>query len=113
MFHSVQHDNVMASESVKIDVILNEVKDLSVGNNENSATARGGRIKAMHDILRQLTHGVDLTGDIACDVPAFLVHHGRQDTAAHCAAVAVEARRVAHLVAADAGAAEQAGWLHD
>jgi predicted HD superfamily hydrolase involved in NAD metabolism len=67
----------------------------------------------MHHILRQLTDGVDLTGEIARDVPAFLVHHGRQDTAAHCAAVAAEARRIADLVAADAGAAEQAGWLHD
>jgi predicted HD superfamily hydrolase involved in NAD metabolism len=67
----------------------------------------------MHDILIQISAGLQLTGDIARDVPVFLTHHGRPDTAKHCGAVAAEARRIAALVGADLDAAEVAGWLHD
>ncbi len=65
------------------------------------------------DILVQLGAGLQLTGDVARDVPSFLVQHGRPDTAQHCGAVAAEARRIAALVGADTNAAEIAGWLHD
>jgi len=67
----------------------------------------------MHGVLVQLGAGLPLSGDIAQDVPAFLTHHGRADTAQHCAAVAAESRRIAALVGADVDAAEMAGWLHD
>jgi HD superfamily phosphohydrolase YqeK len=67
----------------------------------------------MHAILAQLLTDIQLTGDVARDVPAFLTHHGRPDTAAHCGAVAAEARRIAALAGADLDAAEMAGWLHD
>ena len=67
----------------------------------------------MRAILAPLVAGMQLTGDVAHDVPAFLTHHGRPDTAAHCGAVATEARRIAALVGADLDAAEIAGWLHD
>jgi predicted HD superfamily hydrolase involved in NAD metabolism len=67
----------------------------------------------MHSILAQLAAGMQLSGDVARDVPAFLTYCGRPDTAEHCGAVAAEARRVAELVGADVDAAEVAGWLHD
>ena len=67
----------------------------------------------MHTRLAQLIAGIQLTGDVAHDVPVFLKHNGRPDTAAHCGAVAAEARRIATLVGADGDAAETAGWLHD
>jgi predicted HD superfamily hydrolase involved in NAD metabolism len=67
----------------------------------------------MHTSLAQLVAGIELTGDVAHDVPVFLTHNGRPDTAVHCGAVAAEARRVAELVGADVDAAETAGWLHD
>ena len=67
----------------------------------------------MHDILIQLVADIQLTGDVVRDVPAFLTHHGRPDTAQHCGAVAAEACRIAALVGADPDAAEDAGWLHD
>jgi predicted HD superfamily hydrolase involved in NAD metabolism len=67
----------------------------------------------MHNVLVQLGAGLQLTGDIARDVPVFLAYHGRPDTAIHCGAVAAEARRIAALVGADLDAAEISGWLHD
>src|SRR5262245_2334394 len=67
----------------------------------------------MRSVLYQLSEGFQATGDVARDVPVFLTRHGRPDTAAHCGAVAAEARRVAALVGANPGAAEAAGWLHD
>ena len=67
----------------------------------------------MQTTLDQLVTGMHLTGNIAGDVPTFLTHHGRPDTAAHGAAVAAEARRIAALAGADVDAAETAGWLHD
>ena len=65
------------------------------------------------NVLTQLGAGLQLTGDIARDVPVFLTHHGRPDTVAHCGAVAAEAGRIAALVGADLDAAEVASWLHD
>ena len=67
----------------------------------------------MHSVLCQLSEGLQTTGDISRDIPAFLTRHGRPDTAAHCGAVAAEARSVAALVGANPDAAEAAGWLHD
>ena len=67
----------------------------------------------MDSMLVQLGAGFQSTGDVAHDVSAFLIHHGRPDTAAHCGAVAAEARRIAALVGAELDAAEAAGWLHD
>jgi predicted HD superfamily hydrolase involved in NAD metabolism len=67
----------------------------------------------MHNVLTQLGTGLQLSGDVARDVHVFLTYHGRPDTAKHCGAVAVEARRIAALVGADVNAAEIAGWLHD
>ncbi|HLN63173.1 MAG TPA: GNAT family N-acetyltransferase [Symbiobacteriaceae bacterium] len=67
----------------------------------------------MHQRLKRLAEGVSLTGRFAVDVPAFLIHHGCPKTAAHSAAVAAEARRVALLAGADPDQAEAAGWLHD
>jgi predicted HD superfamily hydrolase involved in NAD metabolism len=67
----------------------------------------------MHNVLVQLGAGLQLTGDIARDVPVFLAYHGRPDTAIHCGAVAAEARRIAALVGADLDTAEISGWLHD
>ena len=64
-------------------------------------------------LLASLRRGVPLTGDVARDVPAFLIHHGFPHTAGHCEAVAREARRLALVFGADAAAAERAGWLHD
>src|SRR5262245_57588975 len=67
----------------------------------------------MHSVLCQLSEGLQATGDISRDITAFLTRHGRPDTAAHCGAVAAEARRVAALAGANPDAAEAAGWLHD
>ncbi len=67
----------------------------------------------MHPYLRPLVAGVFLTGDLARDVPAFLAHHGYPKTAAHCAAIASEARRVAAIMGANSTQAAHAGWLHD
>lgn len=47
------------------------------------------------------------------DVPRFLAHHGCEPTAAHCGAVAAEARRLARRFDGDPVAAGTAGWLHD
>jgi predicted HD superfamily hydrolase involved in NAD metabolism len=67
----------------------------------------------MHTSLAHLIADIQLTGDVAHDVPVFLKHNGRPDTAAHCGAVAAESHRIAALVGADVDAAETAGWLHD
>lgn len=56
---------------------------------------------------------VALTGDLARDVPAVLRARGYPRTAAHCAAVAAEAARLAARWAADVQAAAAAGGLHD
>src|SRR4051794_28543787 len=67
----------------------------------------------MHPLFSSLVDGVALTGDRHADVPLFLTHHGRPNTALHCADVAAEARRVATVAGADLSLAELAGWLHD
>ena len=64
-------------------------------------------------LLASLRSDLPLVGEVARDVPAFLLHRGFPETAQHCAAVAREARRLARRVGADAAAAERAGWLHD
>ena len=67
----------------------------------------------MIELLCQLLDGLNLTGDIGHDVPAFLNHHGRPKTAVHSAAVAAEARRIAGMVSVPGSLAELGGWLHD
>lgn len=64
-------------------------------------------------LLAALTDGWAATGDVRRAAPAFLTHHGLPHTAAHVAAVAAEARRLALRFGLDADAAEMAGWLHD
>lgn len=64
-------------------------------------------------LLRDLTSGIDLTGEVSRDVSTFLIYYGYGHTAAHCAAVAAEAGRIAQLVGADVDAAVRAGWFHD
>ena len=67
----------------------------------------------MHELLAQLATGIQWTGDVCSDVTAFLVHHDRPKTAAHCRNVAAEAKRLAARFGADELEAETAGWLHD
>ncbi len=67
----------------------------------------------MHSVLRALADGVALTGEIAHDVPRFLICHGCPRTAEHVARVAQEAARVAERSGERPGAAALAGWLHD
>jgi predicted HD superfamily hydrolase involved in NAD metabolism len=67
----------------------------------------------MHPYLHPLIGGILLTGDLARDVPAFLIHHGCPKTADHCAAVASEAGRIAAIVGLDRAQAVHAGRLHD
>ncbi len=67
----------------------------------------------MHQRLTDLLTGLTMSGDLSVDVPAFLIHHGCPNTAAHSARVAAECRRVAGLTGAAPDAAEAAGWLHD
>jgi predicted HD superfamily hydrolase involved in NAD metabolism len=64
-------------------------------------------------LLRDLRDGISITGEIVRDVPTFLIHHGYAQTAAHCAAVAAEAGRIASLAGVDMDAAVRAGWFHD
>lgn len=64
-------------------------------------------------MLESLRRGYCPTGNLAADVPAFLNLHGCPTTAAHCADVAAEARRIAARVGVDVDQAENAGWLHD
>ena len=68
---------------------------------------------AMDELLRQLVADVQLTGDIGSDVTAFLLHHGRPETAEHCKNVAAEAKRLAVQFGADEMLAQTAAWLHD
>ncbi len=70
-------------------------------------------MSAAADLLGNLRRGITITGESGRDVSAFLAHHGYPHTAAHCAAVAREARRIACLVGADESGAERAGWFHD
>jgi len=65
------------------------------------------------DPFRYLESGTALTGDLPRDVVAYLGAHGCPRTAAHSAAVAAEARRLALSFGVEAPAAEAAGWLHD
>lgn len=67
----------------------------------------------MGTILDKLSAGVGFTGDIAQDVVAFLQHHGCPQTAAHSAAVAAAAQRIAAAEGLAPTRAAQAGWLHD
>lgn len=65
------------------------------------------------DIVDKLGIGFTFTGRLQTDVPAFLIHHECPHTAAHVAAVAAEARRIAQVCDVDADLAETAAWLHD
>ncbi|MBN1246862.1 MAG: bis(5'-nucleosyl)-tetraphosphatase (symmetrical) YqeK [Anaerolineae bacterium] len=56
---------------------------------------------------------VPLTGVLAFDVPHYLEAFGCAFTAAHCAAVADEARALAGAFGVEPARAEAAGWLHD
>jgi predicted HD superfamily hydrolase involved in NAD metabolism len=67
----------------------------------------------MDPLCAGLIEGIPLTGDIRTDMVAVLTSHGRPETAAHCLAVAAEARRLATRFGADVQQAEIAGWLHD
>lgn len=81
----------------------------------------------MNSLLKQLRKGFRAaTGDLRAAgdragalgyvrlaAPAFLTHHGCPNTAAHSAAVAREAARIAGLFGLDRQQAEMAGWLHD
>jgi predicted HD superfamily hydrolase involved in NAD metabolism len=67
----------------------------------------------MIDLLAQLKRDATITGNVRTDVPAFLIGHGQPKTAGHCAAVALEARRVADMVGEDQEKAGTGGWLHD
>jgi predicted HD superfamily hydrolase involved in NAD metabolism len=67
----------------------------------------------MDALCAALVAGIPLTGDIPGDVTTLLDAHGRADTAAHCAAVAREARRLAAKFGENELQAGTAGWLHD
>ncbi len=67
----------------------------------------------MDTLCAALIAGIPLTGDIPGDTPTLLNAHGRPDTAAHCAAVAGEAGRLAARFGENERQAEIAGWLHD
>lgn len=60
-----------------------------------------------------MTDSVQFSGDVARDVPAFLIAHDCPGTAAHCRDVAAEAHRVALIAGVSPDSAEIAGWLHD
>jgi predicted HD superfamily hydrolase involved in NAD metabolism len=64
-------------------------------------------------LIENLRDGFQPTGSIRSDVPAFLTQHKLPKIAAHVAAVAAEARRIAILAQVDPDRAEIAGWLHD
>lgn len=68
---------------------------------------------AMPDIVAQLTTNFTRSDNLRRDVSTFLTQHGLPETAAHCAAVAEEARRQATRFGEDADQAEGAGLLHD
>jgi predicted HD superfamily hydrolase involved in NAD metabolism len=66
-----------------------------------------------HPLLADLLGDLELTGNIAQDVPDFLRQHHCPITALHCQQVAAMARRVAVSAGANPDQAEIAGWLHD
>ncbi|GAB5490513.1 MAG: bis(5'-nucleosyl)-tetraphosphatase (symmetrical) YqeK [Phototrophicaceae bacterium] len=53
------------------------------------------------------------SGNLAEDVPNFLIHHGFPKTAEHSRNVALKARELAEQFGVDADKAEMGGWLHD
>lgn len=63
--------------------------------------------------MQALAAEIPMTGRVAEDVPRYLAFHGCAATAAHCNAVAAEARRLARRFGVDPAAAGVAGWLHD
>ncbi len=67
----------------------------------------------IHPVVKQFSLTFTAAGQIAVDVPRFLIANQLPGTAAHCGNVAREARRIANLSGIDADTAEQAGWLHD
>jgi predicted HD superfamily hydrolase involved in NAD metabolism len=67
----------------------------------------------MDALCTALIQGIALTGEIRTDMIAVLTSHGRTETAAHCMAVADEARRLAMRFGENERQAEIAGWLHD
>ena len=67
----------------------------------------------MHPLLQPLSHTITFSGHLGRDVSAFLTAHGCPETAAHCAAVAAEAKRLAGRFGQEPGRAEVGGWLHD
>lgn len=76
-------------------------------------TSNVGSATDMDVLCAALVRDIPLTGDIPGDSAMLLNAHGRTDTAAHCANVAGEARRLAARFGADERQAEFAGWLHD
>ncbi len=70
-------------------------------------------LTAYQPTLMELRTGFNPSGWLAEDVPAFLVRNECQRAAAHCANVAMAARKLAERFKVDAGAAEAGGWLHD
>lgn len=75
-----------------------------------NALASSGKNGSPLDAFR--THAPH-SGDLAADVPAFLVHYGHVRTAEHSERVAVEAGRLAARFEVHIESAEAAGWLHD
>lgn len=63
--------------------------------------------------LAELAKDFNFSGRVAQVVPAFLLHHGCENTALHVAAVAQAARSLALRFDVDPQAAEDGGWLHD
>jgi predicted HD superfamily hydrolase involved in NAD metabolism len=72
-----------------------------------------GSDTTMHPIFKDLTRGIDFTGNLKDDIYLFLTANNCPKTAAHCIDVGTEARKIALLFDADPQAAEIAGWLHD
>lgn len=66
-----------------------------------------------HPTLMTLRAGFSARGWINEDVFAFLQQNDCKRAAAHCANVAVAARRLAEQFGVDPLAAESGGWLHD
>ena len=67
----------------------------------------------MHELLAALAAPVPISGDIARDATAFLLHPSAQHTIGHSARVAAEARDLATRCRLEPTAAATAGWLHD
>jgi predicted HD superfamily hydrolase involved in NAD metabolism len=79
----------------------------------NVNTSNVSEASNMDPLCAALIGGIALTGHVPDDAAALLNAHGRAETAAHCAAVAGEARRLAARFGANERRAETAGWLHD